>query len=515
MEQESPMTKEEVKHKELSISNVRQAQRKDPELQLLINYLEQLELPDDPKLSQRIVLEARQMGLDGDGILHHFWWMQRGDRRTNTRCQLVVPAALVETVMAATHDDLLAGHFREKRTIKQARQHYWWRGMFSQIKRWVATCLTCQQCNNPKGQTPGLLQSIPAASQPFQQLRVDLIGPLPQSRRGNKHILVFVDYLTKWPEAYALPDATAEAMAHVYVKQVICRHGAPEALLSNHGKQFLSEVVRHVNEYLQVHKVNTTPYHPQTDSLVERFNGTLESLLTKFRNNHQDNWDDLLPYALSAYRTSVHEATGDTPFYLLYGRDPYLPVDITSRAVKSGSATTPERHKSELVDRLRDAYAYARANQERAQQSDQRAFDHHWEQSHYYAGDKVWLRAAHLPRGKTAKLARMWKGPYRVGEVRGQLVLALQHVNNPRDQQVVSVRRVKPCQLDESLADFTQRLRNQQAEEPDDGEDIEVEAILNDRPRGEVLGWATTRESTVPYPFCSLFALFLLLFLLV
>jgi hypothetical protein len=395
---------------------------------------------------------------------------------------LVVPSTLTEAVMAAAHDDLLAGHFGEKRTIERVRQHYWWRGMFSQIERWVATCPTCQQRNNPKGRTPGLLQSIPAASRPFQRLGVDLVGPLPQSRRGNRHLLVFVDYLTKWPEVYALPEATAEAVARVYVEQIICRHGAPEALLSDRGKQFLSEVMRHVNEYLQVRKINTTPYHPQTDGLVERFNGTLENLLAKFGNDHQDNWDDLLPYVLSAYRTSLHEATGDTPFYLLYGRDPYLPVDIASHAIRSGPATTPENHRSALVARLREAHAYARRNQEQAQRSDQKAFDRQRQQSHYHAGDKVWLRAAHLPRGKTTKLARMWKGPYRVSEVRGQLVLVLQHVNNPRDQQVVSVRRVKPCQLDEGLADFTQRLRDQRdKEDSDDGEEIEVEAILDDR----------------------------------
>jgi hypothetical protein len=75
---------------------------------------------------------------------------------------------------------------------------------------------------------------------------------------------VFIDYLTKWPEAYALPDAMAEAVAFVYVEQIICQHRAPEALLSDRGKQFLSEIMRHMNKFLQVHKVNTTPYHPQT-----------------------------------------------------------------------------------------------------------------------------------------------------------------------------------------------------------------------------------------------------------
>jgi hypothetical protein len=135
-------------------------------------------------------------------------------------------------------------------------------------------------------------------------------------------------------------------------------------------------------------------------------------------NDHQDNWDNLLPYTLSTYHTSIHKATGNTPFYLLYSHNPYLPVNITSHTVKSRSDTTPKQHKSELVDQLHDTHTYR----------------------------------------KMAKLAQMWKGPYCVSEARGQLVLALQHINNPWDQQVVSVQHIKPCQLNESLADFTQWL---------------------------------------------------------
>jgi hypothetical protein len=471
---------------ELSAHNIRLAQRRDPHLKHIITYLEDQELPEEPRLAKRVAVEAGQMGVDEEGLLRHFWWTQRGDRRTDTRCQLVVPAELAEAVMRAMHDDILAGHLGEKRTLERIRVHYWWLGMFSQVKKWVRTCPTCQQRNHPKGRTPGLLQSIPPASRPFQRLGVDLIGPLPTSRKGNRHLLVFVDYLTKWPEVFALPEATADAVARVYVEQIICRHGAPEALLSDRGKQFLSEVLRHVNEYLRVRKVNTTAYHPQTDGLVERFNGTLENLLAKFANDHQDNWDDLLPYALLAYRTSTHEATHDSPFYLLYGREPYLPVDITTGVSGDTGPTTPETHRCELVNRLRQAHGYAHQNQLRAQASNQRSFDAGRDQSKYRAGDKVWLLAAHLPRGRTTKLAKMWRGPYRVSEVKGQLVIAVQPVNNPRDQQVVSVRRVKPCYLNENLSEFTQRLREQTERElaGDETEEVEIEAILDDRTVG-------------------------------
>ncbi len=104
---------------------------------------------------------------------------------------------------------------------------------------------------------------------------------------------------------------------------------------AHHSKQFLSEVLQHINEYLQVHKINMTPYHLQTNRLVECFNGTLENLLVKFSND-----------LLLVYCTSLHKATGNTPFYLLYGHNLYLPVDIASHTIWSSpdDTRTPSEH---------------------------------------------------------------------------------------------------------------------------------------------------------------------------
>jgi transposase InsO family protein len=128
-----------------------------------------------------------------------------------------------------------------------------------------------------------------------------------------------MDYLTKWPEVVTLPDSKAKTVAQIFIEQVVCCHSAPEVLLLDQGQQFLSKLLCEINEYLRVKKCNTTAYHPQTDGLVEQFNGTLEGMLAKLTNEHQDDWDIYVPYVLFAYRTSVHEATGDSPFYMLYG----------------------------------------------------------------------------------------------------------------------------------------------------------------------------------------------------
>jgi len=360
----------------LSNNEIKLAQRRDPYLKFIFYYLEDNVLPEDDKLARRVVMEAGQMEIV-EGLLIRHWWPQRANQRTATRAQIVVPQELVEEVLQAMHDDLLTGHLGEKRTLQRIQLHYWWPDIYKNTTKYVKTCPTCQQRNSPKGRTPGLLQPIEPATRPFERVGVDFVGPLPQTKSENKHILVFVDYLTKWPEAFAVPEATAEVMAQTLMKEIVARHGAPEQLLSDRGKSFLSDVLKEVNEFLGVRKINTTAYHPQTDGLVERFNGTLENLLAKFVSDRQDDWDVLLPYVLLAYRSSRHDATNDLPFFLLYGREPNLPVDVSAGIISDPIGSNPHQYRHELVTRLQEAWRIVRENQRAMQEKNQRAYNKH------------------------------------------------------------------------------------------------------------------------------------------
>ena len=115
-------------------------------------------------------------------------------------------------------------------------------------------------------------------------------------------------------------------MATLLVEHVISRHGVPAELLSDRGQNFLSALMAEVCKIMGIHQVNTTAYHPQTDGLVERFNRTLTNMLAKTVEKNGRDWDRHLPYVLFAYRTSVQASTGESPFFLMYGRDARLPI---------------------------------------------------------------------------------------------------------------------------------------------------------------------------------------------
>ena len=161
--------------------------------------------------------------------------------------------------------------------------------------------------------------SIPVGGA-FECIGMDFIE-LECSKDGNKYALVLQDYLTKWPEVYAVPNRQAETVAKCLL-DVVWKHGVPLRIIHDRAAEFLSEVVQEVATLLGVSQLPTSGGHPQTDGLVERFNRTLKQMLSKLVSKGGRDWDQLLGPVLFAYRTTPHASTGMSPFYLMYGETP-------------------------------------------------------------------------------------------------------------------------------------------------------------------------------------------------
>lgn len=148
---------------------------------------------------------------------------------------------------------------------------------------------------------------------------MDIVGPLERTQSGHHYILVICDYSTRYPEAFPLRDITAKQIAYALL-QLFSRVGIPSEVLTDQSTNFLSSTLRQVYRLLGIKGIRTTPYHPQTDGLVERYNRTLKSMLKKFISSNAKDWDKWLPYLLFAYREVPQASTGFSPFELLYGR---------------------------------------------------------------------------------------------------------------------------------------------------------------------------------------------------
>ena len=162
----------------------------------------------------------------------------------------------------------------------------------------------------------------------MERIAIDVLGPLPLTESGNKYIVVIADYFTKWVEALPIPDQKASTIAELLVKEVVCRLGVPQLIHSDQGRNFESTLFAEMCQLLSIKKTRTTPYHPASDGMVERFNRTLEAQLSKFADHNQRDWDLHIPFLMMAYCSAEHDSTGCSPSKMMLGRELKLPVDL-------------------------------------------------------------------------------------------------------------------------------------------------------------------------------------------
>ena len=164
-------------------------------------------------------------------------------------------------------------------------------------------------------------------AEPFSRVAIDIVGPLHRTRKGNRYILTLCDYSTKYPEAVALKVIDTETVANALI-EIFSRTGIPKEILSDQGSNFTSSLMRELCKLLNIKKITSTPYHPEANGLVEKFNGTLKKMLSCFVENEKDDWDKYLPYLLFSYREVPQDTTGFSPFELLYGRHVRGPLTV-------------------------------------------------------------------------------------------------------------------------------------------------------------------------------------------
>lgn len=165
--------------------------------------------------------------------------------------------------------------------------------------------------------------------------------------------MVFVDFMTKWPEAFAVTDQSSATIARLFVKEIISRHGVPAQVFSDQGRAFL---IREVKALMGYKKLNITAYQTQTDGLVERFNQTLMAMLSKTTTKGGVEWEEQLPYALFIYWATQQASTRESPFYLLYGRDTRLPVPAILSPEPTRITTDLQEYGIELHARMSPAW---------------------------------------------------------------------------------------------------------------------------------------------------------------
>ena len=323
------------------------------------------------------------------------------------------------------------------------KERFYWPGMSEDARNWCQTCAVCATKKSPTQKACAPLQTM-RAGHPMQILAVDITGPFLESDAGNSYVLVVGDYFTRWMEAFAIPHQEAETVAKKLVDEVFCRFSPPEQLHSDQGRQFESALIKQICGILQIDKSRTTPYHPQCDGLVERFNRTLKHMLATTLRNHPFDWENRLRKVCMAYNTSVHSTTGYTPFYLMFGREARLPIDI-AYCTKQPVAESAGGYATRMKQSLTEAYDDVRINQGVSHRKQSQIYNKKVHGEPYSTGDLVWLHNPAVPTGESRKLYHPWTGPYRVIDKISEANYRIKEVYGKKEPSVVHFNRLKLC----------------------------------------------------------------------
>ena len=379
--------------------NIRKLQRKDPELELIIQGLK--EDPDQAGLKS-YVLE--------DQILYHVSVPVKYDK--TQRLQLVVPVSLREGILQEIHaSEYIGGHLSTDKTYDKLRMRYFWENMYRDVINSVNKCRLCCARRMKKVIRP--LQDMPEPNYPFEIIGIDTCGPFPETAQGNKYIVTIVDHFSSWPEAYPVPNKTAETVASLLIENFIPTHACPQMMLSDRGTEFVNSVISLLLQKLRVIHLKTSPFHPQTNGKAERFHRYMNDVLTKYVQQEPYSWDKYIPCMLMSYRTSVNDTTLFTPYFLVYGRDPVLPMDTLLRPKLKYMG---DDYVLTMVQRLHVAFCHTKQNMFEARERNKRIVNKKAETPTFQPGDAVYYYdCTHTP-GESSKLKLTWTPHFRIIE---------------------------------------------------------------------------------------------------
>lgn len=362
------------------------------------------------------------------------------DLNVKSKHKLVIPETLISEILKLSHDSITVAHPGFKRTLFRIKKYYFWWGMNKHVDNYIKSCAVCIEKRGYKANQKAPIQRVEVGSYPFERVAMDAIGPLPITERGNKFILVIADYFSRFVEAYPVPNLTTEEVCFT-LEKFICTHGIPKHLTTDRGSSFLSEAIIKVYSKLGIIKHSTTSYHPSSDGLVERANGTIINSLKALVENTNDEWDKYIHFALLAYKSAIHSAIRDTPSHLVFGRDLVLPIDLFSAPVKRSYAEQRD-FAMDLEVRLQTAFQLVKKNLLTAAEKQEKDRLKKFKDKNIRVGDLVFLYTPAIKPGESKKFGSRNRGIYRVKLQTSPVNFQISHVNNPLDTQNVHIDRL-------------------------------------------------------------------------
>ena len=333
--------------------------------------------------------------------------------------RVLVPPNWQPFILSLSHG---LAHVGTKRTLADLRQNYYWPSINKSVKEYVRACDACQR-NKPSRKAPRPPVIFPITER-FQQVHVDIVGPLHTSSKGNSYLFTMIDRYTRWLEVVPIDNFTADNCVHVFLMHWVARYGVPATVVSDRGRNFESYLFKRVLAVLGVNKLRTTAYHPECNGIIERAHRTIKESLRSLAANFED-WEEALPLTLLALRNAF-SPQGWSPAQLVFGEGLCLPLDLVVKPTQTRIADPNDvvRHLKSNAWLIRETFADLPTS---GPQSDPQHPTNEW----------VYLRCPVI----RSSLQPRYEGPYLVTRRQGAVVW----IQKGAKEESVTVDNTKPA----------------------------------------------------------------------
>jgi hypothetical protein len=392
-----------------NLQDIREKQQEDIHLKKYFNYLINQTLPPGKTEARKIVNECLHLAID-EGVLYHIWNKQSDkDKRGRLKKRTVIPKSLIPEVLKLAHDE--AGHYGLWKTVAILKERVHWNSMVEDTAQFCQRCDICQRTKFSNQKPHGKMETMDA-TEPWEMICVDWVGPIYPEINGYKYILVIVDYFTRWVEAFPSKNKSAQSFVKILNNEVLSRYMMPRKLLSDRDPAFLGKVTKELLKIYGIDKVNTSAYHAQTN-MTERCNKQIIQVMKALVLQYQRDWTELLPTVLQKLRIHVNETTKKSPYEMLFGRLPRIPLDLVLGRVE------PKSISDETVKQLARIHKRAKVEADKAKLRHKIQYDKKRQENKLALGDLVlWKHTRLAPQGDDKKVPKKFRsnvyGPFRI-----------------------------------------------------------------------------------------------------
>jgi len=383
---------------QVNVLDLAKAQRQDPSIKRILEYLTSDTKPTTQERRKetsevrKYLFELRILRIDKKtGILY------RGH-------QVVLPKVFRNRICRELHEEM--GHLGTERVTALARERFYWPYMRREIDHYITNICRCLKQRQPNLKTREPLQPITTTA-PFELVSIDFVH-LERSSGGYEYLLVIVDHFTKYAQVYPTRNKSSTTAAEKIYNEFIPRFGYPNRIHHDMGAEFENKLFQGLEKLTGVMHSRTTPYHPQGNGLVERMNRTLLGMMRTLPELYKANWKDHVHKLVHAYNCTKHETTGFSPFKLLFGRSPRLPVDLIFGLESQQDDESYPDYVRKWKAAMTEAYSQALKSTSHSAQRAKQHYDKRIRSSVLEPGDRVLVRNL-TPRGGPGKLRSYWE----------------------------------------------------------------------------------------------------------